>query len=71
MTIDDYLKLHGITAAKFAEKIGISEASLSRIRRGEQNITRDLMRQIIEASEGKIGAEALIFSAPADQADAA
>ena len=38
----------------------ISEASISRIRRGGQNISIDVMRAIIFASAGKVTAEGLL-----------
>lgn len=60
MTLDEYLNAEGVTAATFGEKVGISEASVSRIRRCDQNITRDLMLAIIAASGGKVTADALV-----------
>lgn len=64
MTLDQYLNLPGApTAADFGANVGISEASISRIRKGEQNITRDVMARIIEASGGKVTAEALVRAA--------
>ncbi|MBY8826090.1 helix-turn-helix domain-containing protein [Sphingomonas colocasiae] len=61
MTLDDYLTSEDITAADFGGRVGLSEASISRIRKGEQNITRDVMRRIIAASGGKISAEGLVL----------
>lgn len=43
--------------------VGLSEASISRIRKGEQNITRDVMAAIIDASGGKVTADALVHAA--------
>ena len=48
MNLDTYLRDHSISGADFAAQLGISEASLSRIRRGDQNITRETIRQIVE-----------------------
>ncbi len=60
MTLDAYLTKHS-TAAEFAQKVGISEASLSRIRAGKQNISRDLMRKIHEESGRKVTLNSLVF----------
>lgn len=60
-TLDQHLRARGITGAEFAALIGVSEASLTRIRRGEQNIPRDLIRRIVEATGGDVSAEALVF----------
>lgn len=64
MTLDQYLRSKGApTAAEFGAKVGLSEASISRIRKGEQNITRDVMLSIIAASGNKVTADALVRAA--------
>lgn len=65
MTLDQYLSVEDITAADFGAKCDppISEASISRIRRGEQNISRDVMLRIIAASGGKVTADGLVKAA--------
>jgi plasmid maintenance system antidote protein VapI len=60
MTLDQYLNAESLTAAAFGERVDLSEASVSRIRRGEQNITRDVMLRIIAASGGLITADGLV-----------
>jgi len=65
MTLDQYLTAENVTAAAFGELVAMSEASVSRIRRGEQNITRDVMLRIIAASGGKITPDG-ILRAPAE-----
>lgn len=61
MTLDQYLSSDGApTAAEFGAKVGISEASISRIRKGEQNITRDVMLRIIAASGNSVTADGLV-----------
>lgn len=61
MTLDQYLSSEGApTAADFGAKVELSEASISRIRKGEQNITRDVMLRIIAASGDKVTADGLI-----------
>jgi hypothetical protein len=68
MTLDQYLKLPGApTAADFGAKCEppISEASISRIRKGEQNMTRDTILAIIAASGGLVTADGLVGKAAA------
>jgi DNA-binding transcriptional regulator YdaS (Cro superfamily) len=62
MTLDQYLTDEKLTAADFGAKCdpAISEASISRIRRGTQNISSDVMLAIIRASDGKVTAEGLL-----------
>ena len=69
MDLDTYLREVSIDARQFAAQIGMTEASLSRIRRGQQNITRDTMKRIIAASGGKVTLESLVF--PHAEEDAA
>jgi len=54
MTLDQYLTTAAITAADFGELVGLSGASMSRIRKGEQNITLDLAGLIEDKSGGKV-----------------
>lgn len=65
MTLDQYLTREGVTAAEFGAKCEppISEASISRIRRGEQNISRDVMLRIMMASGGKVTPDGLVKAA--------
>lgn len=66
MTLDQYLKLPGApTAAAFGEMVGLSEATISRIRKGEQNFTRDVMLRIIEQSGNLVTADGLLRKAAA------
>lgn len=62
MTIDEYLEHSGLTAESLADASGISAVSLSRIRRGEQNTSRNVMRRIIAASGNLITAAGLIHN---------
>src|SRR4051812_39539271 len=48
------------TPAALATEIDMSEASLSRIRRGKQNITRDVILRIIDATGGYVTADGLL-----------
>ena len=69
MTLDQYLTSEGVSAADFGArcKPSISDASISRIRRGGQNISLEVMRRIILASHGKVTADGLL-SARQDEA---
>lgn len=54
MTLDQYLKLGTDTAAGLAERCGISAVSISRVRRGRQNITLSLARKIEAETGGQV-----------------
>lgn len=62
MTLDQFLKSEGVTAAELGARCvpPISEASISRIRRGGQNISADVMNRIIAASGYKVSASGLL-----------
>lgn len=60
MTLDTYLIQTGTTGTEFATAVGLTEASVSRIRKGQQNISRDVMRRIIEASGRQVTAAGLV-----------
>lgn len=71
MTLDQFLSLPGSPSiADFGAKCQptLSAVSVWRIRRGEQNITRNTMQSIIEASGGIITADGLVKPARKDQA---
>lgn len=70
MDIQQYLEKSGRTAADFAAAVGISAVSLSRISRGMQNTTRDVMQRIIAESGGAVTADRLVHAA-ADSGDEA
>jgi transcriptional regulator with XRE-family HTH domain len=61
MTLDDYFAGTGAkTPASLAEEVGISESTLSRIRNGKQNTTRDVILKIIDATGGRVTADGLL-----------
>jgi len=71
MTLDQFLNLPGApTAAEFGARCNppISEGSISRIRRGGQNMTRDVMLAIIEASDRIVTPDGLLKTAAKDKA---
>ena len=61
MTLDNYMTGRGVKGVDLAIALDISEASLARIRRGGQNISRDLIRRIVEVTNGEVTAEDLVF----------
>lgn len=71
MSLDEFLRSDATSAKALAAALGISEASLSRIRRGEQNITRETIRAIVEATGGAVTAEELVFADAAPPAGGA
>lgn len=54
MTLDQYLKQGKDSAAALAGRCEISAASISRIRKGEQNISLSLARKIESETGGKV-----------------
>ena len=66
MNLDTYLRAEGIKGTEFSARIGVSEVSLSRIRRGDQNISRELIRRIVAATNGAVTAEDLVFHGASD-----
>ena len=54
MTLDEFLGHKTMTATALAETVGVSAASIARIRKGDQNITLDLARRIVTATGGMV-----------------
>lgn len=54
MTLDQYLNEGHGTPRQLAQAIGLTEVSISRIRRGEQSPSLDTMRKIADATGGKV-----------------
>ena len=59
MDLATYFKSGSDTAAALAERLGISAASMSRIKSGEQNISLSLAQRIVDETGGKVSLEAL------------
>lgn len=59
MELKQYLKEHGVTGEDFGRRVGISAASVTRISKGEQNISLSLARDIVTATGGKVTLEDL------------
>lgn len=54
MTLDTYLKAGTDSASALATRCGVSAASISRIRKGEQNISLSLARRIEAETNGAV-----------------
>lgn len=54
MTLDQYLRDGVDTAETLATRLGLSAASISRIRNGKQNISLSLARRIVDETKGKV-----------------
>lgn len=52
--LDDYLRSNDLTNAAFAQKLGVSEATVSRVRNGKQTPSWDLIIGISTATDGAI-----------------
>lgn len=59
MTLDTYFGTADTTPTALAASIGVSDASMSRIRKGAQNISLDLANRIVLATGGKVTLEDL------------
>lgn len=62
MTLDEYLASHPITAAAFADRIGKSPASVTRIRKRQQKLSLELAQRIVAATGGKVTLEDLAMA---------
>lgn len=59
MTLDAYLEAKHDTATELASRLGISGASVSRIRNGTQRLSLSLAARIVVATGGKVTLEDL------------
>lgn len=71
MTLNHYLIETGISINAFAELCGTSGASMNRIVHGEQKPSVDLIRAIVNATEGRVSADEIIFGAPRERKERA
>lgn len=51
------LKRHGLTNAALAEKLGVSPPYVSKVLRGDENLTIESMVKIVRAANGKLHLE--------------
>lgn len=52
MGLDKFIRISGMTEVQIAEKSGVSQSTISRIRNGKVNPTFDLLRRISAATDG-------------------
>ncbi len=64
MTLDDYLRIEGKTAAELAGSANTTGATISRILYGEQQPSAEMIRAIVEATKGAVTAHDLVFGSP-------
>lgn len=60
--LEHYLDRHGITQAKFAERVGASRSFINEIVRGRKLPGRDLALRISEATDGEVAID--VWRAP-------
>lgn len=56
-SIHRQLKRHGLTNAALAEKLGVSPPYVSKVLRGDENLTIESMVKIVRATHGKLHLE--------------
>lgn len=64
MTLDDYLSREGNTVSGLARDAGTTDVSIHRILYGDQQPSADMIRSIVEATNGSVTADDLIFGKP-------
>jgi transcriptional regulator with XRE-family HTH domain len=64
MRLDTYLSEHGITEAAFAERIGVNQSSVNRMRKGLIRPDIATLSRIVEATEGKVTLEDFLAEPP-------
>jgi plasmid maintenance system antidote protein VapI len=58
--LDRYLTENDITSREFAERIGVSQPAMSRLRNCKARITIDMAQRILVATEGELTPNDLI-----------
>lgn len=59
-----YLVAHGLTAQAFAATVGTTAGSMSRILNGRQDPSFGMIRAIVDATNGSVTADDLVFGVP-------
>tara|TARA_B100001971_G_C18250304_1_gene577617 strand:- start:2580 stop:2843 length:264 start_codon:yes stop_codon:yes gene_type:complete len=65
MKLGDWLRTNGMTAVRFAERVGTTPATISRVVNGQVVPRRALMAAIIEATDRQVTAGDLVGIGPA------
>lgn len=71
MTLETYLKEHGLTDAAFGARVNLSQSYVSRLRRGKENPTADALARIYEGTAGAVTPNDLLGMKPAERASEA
>ena len=64
MTLDCYLKKHGLTHTAFATRIGSTVQSVHRYVHGQRYPRPEIMRRIVEATDGAVTANDFLNAVP-------
>lgn len=64
MTLDAFISSGVMTAADLARRSGLSAASITRITKGQQQPSFSAIRAIVNATDGKVTANDLVFPRP-------
>ncbi len=70
MNLSEYLSDHGLSPAKFAERIGVTDESIRRYAHGQRYPRPEIMRRIVATTDGAVGPEDFL-DAHADEGEAA
>ncbi len=54
MKLQDYITQSGLTDAQFAERVGVSQPHINKIRRGVVSPSLSVAERIMEATNGKV-----------------
>ncbi len=65
MKLGDWLRMNGVPAVRFAESVGTTPATISRVVNGRVVPRRGLMAAIIEATDRQVTAGDLVGIGPA------
>ena len=56
MNLETFIKAKGLTQAEFADALGVSQATVSKIIDGAQNATADIITRIVDQTKGAVTA---------------
>jgi len=62
--IKAYRRKHKLTLEQFAERVGTSISTISRIENGKLKPTLDMLHSLVDATDGKVKMAAIIASTP-------
>lgn len=68
MTLSEYLRQHDLTAASFAERIGVATMTVCRYAKGQRIPRRAIMARIVAATGGAVGPQDFFDQDPEGEA---